>query len=115
MRYQRLSATLLALISWITPSPANQGSIQVPCEISYGTPFVVICDVTISAIEGWHHVVETVRTPNGKAFVIENENKDGFSITRRRSSPPKTITTSSVAKTRRSKFAFDKEKIDYIS
>jgi hypothetical protein len=82
MRYQRLGATLIvliALISSITPlpaEPAKEGRFRTPCEIFYRgkAPFNVICEVTIGAIEGY--VVESAKTPNGKAFVIENERFD---------------------------------------
>jgi hypothetical protein len=67
---------LIAFISWTTPLPVREGSFRTPCEIFYRgrAPFSVICEVTIGAIEG--HVAESVKTPNGKAFVIENGRLD---------------------------------------
>src|SRR5262245_1446035 len=79
MRHQRLGAILIGLVALIagsTPTPGFQGSFRIPCEISYRgkAPVVVICTVTIITTRG--HIVETARTPNGRAFVVKNDGWD---------------------------------------
>src|SRR5262245_52514188 len=72
---RRFGIALIVLGALIFPVNSTfgfEGSFKLPCMVSYDNkvPFVVSCAVTIHIKEG--HVVEMVKTPNGKFFIIEN-------------------------------------------
>lgn len=67
---------LSALIFRAAPILAFERIYREPCEIAYkgDRPFVVTCVVSVGIDN--QHVVMTARTPNGKAFIIENGGPD---------------------------------------
>src|SRR5215469_14251189 len=79
MCYRRLGKALIVFGVLIFPvnfTLGFEGVFKLPCLISYHNkvPFIVNCTVTINI--NTEHVVEMARTPNGKAFIIENDKLD---------------------------------------